>query len=143
FVPIEVLAKAAGVDVATVHSFISDLGRPLWQTEKAVQFRDEPTETWFRDNFSASKSQIAAYLTALEPLASKHTYVAKVLPQLLLRNEEHDRLVKLALSDDFLPSDNAIDERDIRLYRLQFAFKAALKLGRFADAARLAFRAGE
>jgi hypothetical protein len=143
FVPIEVLATAAGVDTAAVRSFISDLGRPLWHTDDAVQFRDEPTETWFREKFAATKTQIETYLIALEPLAKNYTYVAKVLPQLLLRSEKYDRLVSLALSDDLLPENNAIDERDIRLYRLQFAFKAALRLGRYADAARLAFRAGE
>jgi hypothetical protein len=49
----------------------------------------------------------------------------------------------LALSDDYLPQDNPIDERNVRLYRLQFAFKAALKQKRYADAGKLALRAGE
>jgi hypothetical protein len=143
FIPIEVLAKVSKVDVFTVQSFVSDLGRPLWHTDDAVQFRDEPTETWFRENFSARKEQIREYVSALESLAEKFTYIAKTLPQLLLKCEDYDRLVKLALSDDHLPKDSPIDERDIRVYRLQFAFKAALKINRLADAARLAFRAGE
>ena len=143
FIPLEVLARAAGVDISTIKSFVSDLGRPLWHSDDAVQFRDEPTETWFRQKFGATKPQIAAYVSALESLATKYTYVAKVLPQLLLKCENYDRLVDLALSNDYLPENNPIDERDIRVYRLQFAFKAALKLGRIADAARLAFRAGE
>lgn len=143
FIPLEVLARAAAVDVSAVKSFISDLGRPLWHTDDAVQFRDEPTETWFRERFSASKEQVVSYLTALEPLAKQYTYVAKVLPQLLLKSENFDRLVSLALSDEFLPENNAIDQRDIRLFRLQFAFKAALKLRRWADTIRLALRAGE
>jgi hypothetical protein len=66
FIPIEILAKVAGVDVFTVQSFVSDLGRPLWHTEDAVQFRDEPTETWFRENFSARKEQIREYVSALD-----------------------------------------------------------------------------
>lgn len=143
FVPLEVLAAAARVDVSTVRSFVSDLGRPLWHTDDAVQFRDEPTETWFREQFGASKDQIAGYLAALEPVARNHTYVSKVIPQLLLKSENYERLVTLALSDDLLPENNPIDQRDIRLYRLQFALKAALRLHRYADAARLAFRAGE
>jgi hypothetical protein len=143
FIPLEVLATVADVDISTVQSFVSDLGRPIWHSDDAVQFRDEPTETWFRETFGAKKEQIRAYVFALEPLAAKFTYVSKSLPQLLLKCEDYDRLVSLALSDDHLPKDSPIDERDIRVYRLQFAFKAALKLNRMADAARLAFRAGE
>ena len=143
FVPLIVLAEAASVNVSEIRSFVSDLGRPLWHTDDSVQFRDEPTETWFRETFSANKGQIGDLILRLEPLAKKYTYVAKVLPQLLLRRGDYKRLVKLALSDDLLPQNNAFDEREIRLYRLQFAFRAALRLSKQADAVRLAFRAGE
>ncbi len=143
FVPLEVLAQAARVDTSAVQSFVSDLGRPLWLTDDSVQFRDEPTETWFRNNFSATPSQIGAYLEAISPLAKTHSYVARSLPQLLLRAGRHQQLIELALSDDLLPENSPIDARNIRVYRLQFAFRSALKLKRFADAARLALRAGE
>ncbi len=143
FIPLNVLSAAAEVDVAAIKSFVADLGRPLWLSDNSVQFRDEPTETWFRNNFSASAQQIESYLTHLKPLASQFSYVAEVLPSLLLQSENYDQLISLALSDDFLPKDSPIDERNVRVYRLQFAFKAALKLKRYADAAKLALRAGE
>jgi len=143
FIPLRVLATAANVEVSTIKSFVSELGRPLWHSDDSVQFRDEPTETWFRTQFSADPTTIGQYASLLEPLASQYTYVAKALPKLWLRAGEYDRLINLALSDGNLPTDNAIEARDIRVYRLQFAFKAALKVGRLADAARLAFRAGE
>lgn len=143
FIPLPVLAAAAGVDIAAIKSLVSDLGRPLWHSDDSVQFRDEPTETWFRTRFGAAPEAIAAYADALEPLAKTYTYVAKALPKLWLRAGDHDRLIALALSEDHLPADNAIDARDIRVYRLQFAFKAALKVGRLTDAAKLALRAGE
>lgn len=142
FIPLTVLAAAADVNEAAVKSFISDLGRPLWLSDTSVQFRDEPTETWFREKFSATKNQIATYVTRIEPLAMTYSYVAETLPSLLLLAEKYDDLVKLALSDELLP-DNPMDERNVRVYRLQFAFKAALKLRRFADAIKLALRAGE
>ena len=119
FVPLEVLAQAARVDTSTVQSFVSDLGRPLWLTDDSVQFRDEPTETWFRNNFSATPKQIDAYLEAISPLAKTHAYVARSLPQLLLRAGQHQQLIELALSDDLLPENSPIDERNIRVYRLQ------------------------
>jgi hypothetical protein len=143
FISINVLATAADVEVSTVVSFVADLGRPLWLSENSVQFRDEPTETWFREEFSASKQQIESYITRLKPLASRFPYVAQVLPSLLLQSEKYDELIDLALSDDYLPEDSPIDERNIRVYRLQFAFKAALKQKKYADAAKLALRAGE
>lgn len=142
-IPLAVLANAAEVDAPTIESFVSDLGRPLWLSDDSVQFRDEQTETWFRQNFRGAKHQIETVIRGLEPLASKSTYAAKALPQLYHQAEKHQSLVALALSDNLLPDDNPIDARDIRVYRLQFAFKAALKLGRLADACRLAFRAGE
>ena len=142
FIPIKVLATAADVHVTAAKSFIVDFGRYLWLTDSSVQFRDEPTETWFREKYSASEEQIATYVTTLKPLASESSYVAEVLPSLLLRSGQYNQLITLALSDDFLP-DNPIDKRNIRVYRLQFAFKAALKQKRYADAVKLALRAGE
>lgn len=143
FIPIQVLATAAEIDATTVVSFVADLGRPLWISENSVQFRDEPTETWFRARFSASIEQIEGYVTRLKPLASEFAYVAQVLPSLLLQSGNYNQLIDLALSDDLLPEDNPIDERNVRVYRLQFALKAALKQKRYADAAKLALRAGE
>lgn len=143
FIPLSVLAKAANVDESTVKSFIADLGRPLWLTDTSVHFRDEPTETWFRQKFSATPDQIGTYITRLEPLASKYPYVAETLPSLYLNAGKYSELIALAISDDLLPKDNPIDERNVRVYRLQFAFKAALKLKNYADATKLALRAGE
>jgi len=93
--------------------------------------------------YPITKDQIAAYIERLKPFASIYSYVAETLPALLLQAEDYDELINLALSDDFLPQDNPINQRNIRIYRLQFAFRAALKQKRYADAARLALRAGE
>lgn len=142
-IPIEVLARAAQVDTANVKSFVSDIGRPLWISDSTVQFRDEPTETWFRKKFCGTVSDFRDYISSLEPLASNSSYVSQVLPQLYLQAEQYDKLITTALSDDFLPTENPIDARNIRIYRLQFAFKAALKLKHFKDSVKIAIRAGE
>jgi hypothetical protein len=142
-IPIDVLAEAAEVEPEIVKSFVADIGRPLWLSDDSVQFRDEPTESWFRERFAASTTQIEQYVTRLEPLATEFSYVAEALPSLLLQSEQYDRLITLALSDDLLPDNNPIDARNIRVYRLQFAFKAALRQERYTDASKLAFRAGE
>ena len=62
---------------------------------------------------------------------------------MLLQSGNYEQLIILALSDDYLPEESPIDQRNIRVFRLQFAFKAALKQKRYADAAKLALRAGE
>lgn len=142
-IPVDVLSQVANVSIAHVRSFISDIGRSLWISDTSVQFRDEPTETWFRNTFPASKKNYEEYITALEPYAHKIAYVAEVLPQLYLQGGQYDKLISIALSDDYLPENNPVDARNIRVYRLQFAFKAALKLKNYRDAIKLAMRAGE
>lgn len=142
-IPLDILSKASGVGPEVIRSFVSDLRRPLWISENSVQFRDEPTEHWFRNSFSATAEQISTFVNRLKPLAAKSTYIAETLPALLLQAEKYDDLVHLALSDEFLPQNNPVDERNVRNYRLQFAFKAALKSNKFVDASKIAFRAGE
>jgi hypothetical protein len=142
-IPLEVLATVAAVDVAAVKSFIVDLGGPLWHSADDVHFRDEPTETWFKEHFKGTPEHLAAYIKLLEPLAETFTYVAKALPRLYLLAGEYDKLIDLALSDRLLPADNPIEARDVLVFRLQFAFKATLKRQHYADASKLAFRAGE
>lgn len=142
-IPIDILAKAAGVQPGEVKSFVSDIGRSLWLSDASVQFRDEPTETWFRKTYLAKAENYQTYINILEPLAAQSTYVAEVLPQLYLQAGQYGKLIDIALSDDYLPEHNPIDARNIRVQRLQFAFKAALKAKQLNDAVKLAMRAGE
>ncbi len=104
FVPIQVLAAVAGVSKDSVKSFIFDLGRPLWLVDDAVQFRDEPTEKWFQDNFAPTPERIASFIEDIKTLAIEFPYVSEALPVLLLKANKLDELVELALSDEYLPS---------------------------------------
>ena len=142
-IPISILANAAGVSTDAIKSFVADLGRPLWISDSSVQFRDEPTETWFRNTYLAKKENHLAYITRLEPLAADSTYVAEVLPQLYLQAGEYDKLIRIALSNDLLPAKNPIDARNVRVFRLRFAFIAALRSKKLKDAVQLAMLAGE
>ena len=143
FIPLNVLALVAEVSEDSVRSFITELGRPLWMTDSSVQFRDEPTEKWFQDNFTATTAQIRNFIVRIKPLAKSYSYVSEALPLLMLKAEMFDELVELALSDDCLPVDRPYDARKIRLFRLQYAFKAALKKRKYYEASKLALRAGE
>jgi hypothetical protein len=142
-IPLEILAKIAKVDVAAILSFVTDFGRSLWLSGEAVQFRDEPTETWFKKTFTADTTAFKKFAKILEPLAAQSTYVAGVLPQIYHQAEQYRKLIDLSLSDDYLPKNNEIDARNIRIYRLHFALKAALRINELKDAAVLALRAGE
>jgi hypothetical protein len=142
-IPIEILAKAAGVTSEAIKSFVSDIGRSLWLSDESVQFIDEPTETWFRETYLAVKEDFERYITRLEPLSGKYVYVAEVLPHLYLQAEKYEKLIEIALSDSYLPEDNPIDARNVRVYRLQFAFRAALRAKRYDDAIKIAIRSGE
>ncbi len=142
-IPISVLAQASRVDESTIKSFVSDIGRSLWILDSSVQFRDEPTETWFRNTFLGKKVDFITCVQLLEPLANDSSYISEILPNLYLQAEQYEKLIQASLGDDFLPIDNPIDARTIRVYRLQFAFKAALKTKKIADAIKVAIKAGE
>ena len=141
FVPLEVLAKSVDVPVAMVRSFVNDMQRPLIIKGDALQFRDEPTETWFRERFRPPSSRVGALVDRLMPLAEGSSYVAASLPQLLLEAGRFDDLVALALSGAALPSEN-FSRLEVELQRLQFAIKAAIRRGSFVHAAQLAMKAG-
>ncbi|AIY08774.1 hypothetical protein LK13_09330 [Paenibacillus polymyxa] len=142
FIPLKILSRAANVEESSIRSFVADMGRLLWLSDSSVQFRDEPTETWFRETYAASKEQIEFFIDQIKPLANEYSYVASAMPSLLLQSGKYIDLVELALSDKYLP-ENPIDKRNVRVFRLQFAFKAALKKESYVETIKLALRAGE
>lgn len=142
FVPIRIIALTAGVDEGLVRSFIHDLGRPLLLRDDSVQFRDEPTETWFQEHFRPDREELEAFVRRLKPLARESRYAASALPALMLSTDRFDELVRLALDDDALPENDDIARRDVELQRLEFATLAALRARRYVDAAKLALKAG-
>ncbi len=143
FIPIEILSIVAGIQPETIESFATDMGRPLWLIEDSLQFRDEPTETWFKKTFETSQEQLDTFIRNIKPLTHRHAYAAESLPPLLLKSQHYDELIELALSEDFLPDDSPIDRRNIQVKRLQFSLKAALKKNDLLSVGKLALRAGE
>ena len=142
FTPIEVLSLASGLSASAIRTFILDLGRPLSLIGNAVQFFDEPSETWFRETYKPTESKLGDFVGALQPLALKSSYVASAVPQLMLEAGQYSELVDLVLSDEKLPEGNQVNRRNASLQRLQFALKAALRNNRYDDAAKLALKAG-
>lgn len=141
-IPIKVLASISGVEETAVKSFAYDLERPLMVAGETIQFFDEPAETWFREHFKPEAANLAKFIEILRPLSSKSAYVAAALPQLMLEASQFPELLELALSTEALPEGSPLEKRDVELQRLQFALKASLRAKRYADAAKLALKAG-
>lgn len=141
-IPISVLAAMSGVDQAAIKSFALDLGRPLIVNGDTIQFFDEPAETWFLERFRPDAASIKEFVKRLKALTSGSAYVASALPQLMLEAGQFSELVELALTSSGLPETSPVERRDVELQRLQFALKACLRIQRYADAAKLALKAG-
>lgn len=143
FIPIDVISKLTKFSITEITSFISDFGRGLMLIDTSIQFRDEPTETWFRQQYASNSQQAKEFVVNISPLANKDSYVAECLPYLMLAGENYEDLINLALSEDFLPIDNPIDARSIRTSRLQAALKSSLRIKDYLAVIKLAMRTGE
>lgn len=143
FIPIDVISKLTKFSTAEITSFISDFGRGLMLIDTNIQFRDEPTETWFRKQYASNSQQAKEFVENISPLANTDSYVSECLPYLMLAGENYEDLINLALSEGFLPIDNAIDARSIRTSRLNAALKSALRIKDYLAVIKLAMRTGE
>lgn len=149
-IPIRVLATVAGVPESLVHSFVTDLKRPLVIDGGAVQFRDEPTETWFQQHYKPTGISLTNFLDRVTQLAGEDPYIATSLPDLLLDAGRIDELVELALSEakpEGLLAGSSLREEDLERYEIaqhtvQLALKGALRAGMKPAAGRLALKAG-
>ena len=142
YIPLEVLATLSKVDEAMIRTFVMEFGTSLRVVDDAVQFFDEPTETWFRDKFKPAKCELKNFIERLMPFASTSPYIASALPQLMLEAGQTSELVELALESGGLPDFNPIERQHIEFQRLQSALKACLRKQRYADAAKLSIKAG-
>lgn len=142
WIPLSVLASLSGVCEVAIKSLVLELGSSLLLAGDAIQFLDEPAETWFKKRFKPTPGELAAFVENLKPLAVNSAYVASVLPQLMLGAGMFNELIELALTSQALPSANPVERRNVELQRLQFALKACLREKRYTDAVKLALKAG-
>ncbi|KQU51508.1 hypothetical protein ASG84_25765 [Rhodococcus sp. Leaf278] len=140
--PVIVIAQLYGIDPATIRSFVADLGRPLMLNVDVLQFRDEPTETWFRDNYKPRGADLDQFIERLRPLAEANAYVAASLPQILWDARRFDDLVAIALTQDGLPHTNDIERAEIEFQRTRFALNASLRESDDSSATLLALKIG-
>lgn len=141
-IPVDVLVSLCGISSSLIRSFAADLHGSLVVDEDTLQFRDEPTETWFRSRFRPQGGALKTMVGQLRPLANSSAYVAASLPYLMWESGDFEELVDLAMTDDALPAGNDLERQQIAHQRVQFALKAALRQRAWLPAARLALRAG-
>ena len=77
------------------------------------------------------------------PLGERFSYVAECIPMLLMQNNDFEKLEELAETKDGIPHNKPTEQRSIYLARLTYAVKAAIRLGHYKSALKLAFLAGE
>jgi hypothetical protein len=143
FIPIDVISKLSNLSEDEIASFISDFGRGLMLIDKCIQFRDEPTETWFRKQFASTAEQAKEFVKNIQEIANSNSYVSECLPYLMLAGGNHEDLIELALSEKFLPKGNPVDARSISTSRLNAALKSAIQLEDYFSFIKLALRTGE
>lgn len=143
FIPVDVISKLSKLSEDEITSFISDFGRGLMLIDKCIQFRDEPTETWFRTQFASTAEQAKEFVKNIQELANSNSYVSECLPYLMLAGGNHEDLIELALSEQYLPKDNPVDARSISTSRLNAALKSAIQLEDYFSFIKLALRTGE
>lgn len=139
-IPIDVLSKITRVTTSAIKSFATDVGSPLMVIDNTLQFYDEPAETWFRENYYPEINELKEYINVLKPYAKQSAYISGLLPSLMLKANEYDQLISIALESEHLP-DTEIEKREIEYQRFQFAFKASLRLKKYKNAAMLCYKA--
>lgn len=141
-IPLAVLSALSGGSEHLVRSFVSDLGRGLRVADEAVQFLDEPTETYFRERYRLGSEDANLLVDEMAAAAHADAYVAACLPQVLWEAERYDDLMELGASDRGLSGLSEVEKRQIAQLRTSFALLAAFKLQRVQDIVRLSMLAG-
>ena len=141
-IPMKVLAGLSGGSEQLVRSFVSDLGRGLIIANEAVQFLDEPTETFFRERYQLGSVDANLLVDQMATFAQTDPYVAACLPQVLWEAERYDDLMVLGASDRGLSDLSEVEARQIAQLRTSFALLAAFKLQRIPDIVKLSMLAG-
>lgn len=140
-IPLSVVASLVQIDQNNLRSFLADLGQSVLIKGELLQFRDEPTETWFQEHFKPNADAFAEFIEVLRPQARKSAYVAATLPHLMLKAGQLDGLIKIALNSTDLPDSTMLESRDVEAQRLHFALRASLRSHRDLDSTKLALAA--
>ena len=104
-VPLAEYADAHAMEMPAIESFAADLFPLIERTKHGLVFRDEPTETYIRDNYAANPDALKRVAENLLRKQDQSVYAASALPYLLQAIGDSDQLFNLAfyLNDFLLP----------------------------------------
>jgi hypothetical protein len=121
-VPVDEYADAHGMDISAVESFAADLAPLLERTKYGLMFRDEPTETFIRENYGADDEALQRVARNLMNRQDCSVYAARALPGLLRKLDDGEQLFELAFDERFPESiTSTVGKRNIRYSRLKAA----------------------
>ncbi|MCD1628095.1 hypothetical protein K7H22_19050 [Seohaeicola saemankumensis] len=127
-IPLSELSEALGWTESQVNSAASDLAPMLELVKHGAIFRDEPTETYIRDQYASESVAQQAIAQRLHSRQKDSVYAAEALPHFLVVIGDSDRAYQLADSDEF-PSviESEYGRRRLKLARLYAAFSLATR----------------
>ena len=129
-VPLDEYAGALDLDIGAIQSFATDLAPLLDRTRQGVIFRDEPTETFVRENYGVDTDALKIVAKNLLQQQAEYAYAAQALPGLLQKLGDGKRLFNLAFDERFPPTiTSTVGQRRIRYARLQAAVLHAANAG--------------
>jgi len=121
-VPLDEYADAHAIDLSAVKSFATDLAPLLEQTRHGLMFRDEPTETLVREEYTAKAKTLRTLADNLFNKQGVSVYAASALPGLLQRLNDGKRLFNLAFDERFPTTiTSTVGKQNIRYARLKAA----------------------
>lgn len=129
-VPVSEFAKANRLSEGAIRSFAADLSPLLEQTKHGLMFRDEPTETLIRQDYSADLAALRTLADNLYEMQGTSVYAATTLPDLLQQLDDGEQLSQLAF-DARVPAaiKSAVGRQAIRQARIKAAIAHAASQG--------------
>jgi hypothetical protein len=124
-VPLEELALAQALAPAAIQGFVADLFPLIEQTPHGLIFRDEPTETYLRNQAETAEAPRQAVLDRLRERQPLSNYAARALPLVLRALGLKAELYALACDDGPLGAASDVADRAIRRARLDAALQVA------------------
>jgi len=127
-IPIDEFAEIFDIEESLIESFAADLAPLLERTKFEIIFRDEPTETFVKNEYGSSYKSLKLVAENLFKKQEKSVYATRALPGLLQKIGATDKLFELAFEQRFPSSvSSSTGKRTIRLSRLKAALKQSLK----------------
>ncbi|WP_165828113.1 NACHT domain-containing protein [Rhodovulum sp. BSW8] len=127
-IPLPEMATALGWPVSKIRSAVADLAPMLEVVKHGAIFRDEPTETFIREEYAHETRTQQAIAERLYTSQSTSLYAAEALPHFLVVIGDSDRAYALSVSKEY-PADihSEYGRRRLKLLRLHAAFSLAVR----------------